>query len=326
MVGDGGDTLDSLNDERAVFRGLAMEESFMGDFHSAESPLVSGAKSSSHLSSSTSASPVEEEGAPALSDDWGFVSRTRLFHSGRRHRIASHILQAAKACCQAKDCAVESAEDYKLEFSHFSRKHLSVSFEVRVWRVPCKGQVTVLPNCPSEATHVLEFTKLSGCPFKWRGLFSLIEAALLQQDRCFFGEARVPPPDFSAMELDDVEDDSVEEGPSVDNFVYMLRAGTVESQLAAMSAVLQYCVTKRACDQLVASGFLQVAHAVMGQAHRDETLLRCILLAMSSVVAHSEEGRVAVSQNSAVCDSLRNCSPQYFTRECAPLVRLVSAN
>lgn len=321
------DTFDCFNDEQAVYRGLAMEEAFSENLLSAESPLVPGTKTSHHLPSSTAASRTDE-GAPALTDGWGFVSRTRLFSSGCGDGHAFHILQAVKRCCQGKDCSVESMGDYKIELSHFSRKHLSLRFEVRAWRVQSKSHVKkVLPDCPSEATHVLEFTKLSGCSFKWRELFSSIGNTLLQTDTCFFGDVPVPPPDFSAMELSDTEEDTVEEGPSdMDNFVHMLKAGTVESQLAAMSAVLQYCVSKQACDQLVTSGFLQVAHAVMAQTHQNETLLRCILVAMSSVVAHSEEGRTAVSQNSDVCDSLRNCSPQYFTRECEPLVRLISAS
>merc|ERR1712087_626957 len=95
--------------------------------------------------------------------------------------------------------------------------------------------------------------------------------------------------------------------PCMENMVRMLE-GSVESQYAAATAMVQCCVTKSACDQLVACGFPSVAQAILQKValHKSDVfpaqlpLLRCILLVISTVMACSEELRVTVTQNTSM--------------------------
>jgi len=289
-----------VNDDVATHRGLAFEDVDTGNFLSAlAQPNPVAQKAPREIN--------KPSVVPSLTDDGCYVSQTRLYCEAGSHQ---HIVKAVLNQCGSHDCVLDTREgEHKFVFSHFSRAHLSIGFDVRLWKVS-ECSKTTLPDCPVEAAFVLEFSKTSGCSFRWMKLFSSIATAILKSGPCFFGQIASPTPDFSmALDDEDIVEDSASDLDAVDDLMHMLKEGTAESQLAAISACLHYCVTKQQVDQLVACGFLEVASTCMRAHHHHDELLRCILLVVSSVVALSDEGKFIVSQHS-----------QFSTNEYAPLV------
>ena len=188
--------------------------------------------------------------------------------------------------------------------------------------------MNVLRDCPEEAGYVVEFQKVEGCSSRWASLFSSIAASLLDaRGSQFFGRRPSPAPSLSHFALDDDEDDEYDASEGLECAVRMLLQGTLESQHAAVQSVVQYAVTKQACDQLVESGFLEAALKIAGDRlsyadmiSSELTLLRCILLIVSSVVTLSGKSVVAERGIDAFVTSIQASNPNVFTREHAPLL------
>jgi hypothetical protein len=283
------------------------------------------------------------EHAPILTDAAGFVASQKLFC--RMGANVKDIKNAFVAVCEARDCVREPSEEIcagfscgkrkresqaePLRFAHFSRAHFRIAFEVRVWRIADRSCcMNVLRDCPEEAGYVVDFQKVEGCSSRWADLFSSIAASLLDvRGSQFFGRRPSPAPRLNHLALDDEEDDKYDASEGLDCMVRMLSEGTLESQHAAVQSVVQYAVTKQACDQLVESGFLKAAFKIAGDRlsyadmiSSELTLLRCILLVVSSVVSLSGKSAVAESGINTFVTSIQVSNPNVFTREHAPLL------
>jgi hypothetical protein len=279
------------------------------------------------------------QAAPLLTDAAGFVSRDRVFCMEGN---VGHVAELVQKQCAEHACVVSAVDPQQqiYTFSHFSRTFLSLEFEVRIWKVADSSRCRiVLPECPSGSQLLVEFHKLSGCSFRWKELQQRIFDALTSNSAHGFLSlsTRAPPkPDLSSMSLDDDEDDMTlaeEQQVCMNNMVNMLQ-GPLESQQAAAIALVQFCVTKQACDQLVACGFLKAAQTILHQvvSHKDDVppaqlpLLRCILLTIVQAAACSDVCKSAVVQNTSVRECVGNlhaCNPNMFTHELAPLAQLV---
>jgi hypothetical protein len=334
------------NDDDATYRGLAFEvEWFDGGGQGFDMPKQTAVATQPQTKAAPKMTLTNVEHAPVLTDAAGFVASQRLFC--RMGADVKDIKNAFVAVCEARDCVREPSEEEEcagiscgkrkresqaepLRFAHFSRAHFRIAFEVRVWSIADRSCcMNVLRDRPEEAGYVVEFQKVEGCSSRWVDLFSSIAASLLDaRGSQFFGRRPSPAPSLNHLALDDDdEDDEYDASEGLDCMMRMLSEGTLESQHAAVQSVVQYAVTKQACDQLVESGFLEAALKIAGDrlsyadmVSSELTLLRCILLVVSSVVTLS--GKLAVAQRGidAFVTSIQDSNPNVFTREHAPLL------
>jgi hypothetical protein len=277
----------------------------------------------------------------------GFVSCHHLFCGAEAD--VERMVEACVVACESHDCEKKDGEGGSqwMRFTHFSRAHFNLAFEVRVWSVPegssgsCCG-VLRGEECPAGAAYVVEFHKMEGCSSQWTDLFSKIGCVLLDgAGSPFFGRRPQPAPKLLDFAPEDERDDAcgAESECAQDDvnlFVRMLSEGSPESQQAAVSSMVHHAVTKQACDQLVESGFLEAAfrivagpmpmpHTTADLALSQLTLLRCILLVVSSVVTHSGTSAVAGGGVGAFVTSLHASNPSVFTRDHAPLLKTLQA-
>jgi len=272
-----------------------------------------------------------------------------------RGMAISDILDTLIRTCELHGSQLQTQEDQQdgeggnksnvYRFTHFSRFHLAIRFEVRLWDVSnaslCKN---LLPHCPHDGEHLLEFSKMGGCALRWKHLFSAIAKSLAAEtasvdssiDRMQHNASA--PPLLDSRHLDCATeqgwsgcDEVVEEG-AIDNMMRLIENGTLESQYAAVCALVQSCVTKEACSYLISAGFLQAAKPILAripssQQAMELALIQCVLLVIATCISVSNDGKSAVVKDASLCHSLaalrESRSPQLFTQAHASLASLV---
>jgi len=329
----------------ATYRGMGFESNaFADDFHRGLSALGASPMSLrdlapkpqplAHKNIAVSQCAVPTQ-APKLTEMAGFVSREQLYCN---EVDVARIAQVIRAQCAAHDCAIDSSDKLQFTATHFSRAFLSLEFQVNVWNVADRSLCPkLLPHCLKRSVHMIEFHKLSGDAFRWKEFYAQLAGSIVEVADGFFlpSSYRPPMPQLDTNMLLDEELSPLDLQPCMSNMVHMLQ-GSHESQHAAVAALVQCCVTKETCDQLISSGFLQVAQTILHQVAvfkdcvpaSQIPLLRCILLVISTVITCSEACKTAVARDVGMCQSvsalhLRN--PKMFTRELAPLAQLVSS-
>jgi len=347
--GESSDMSSCLDSDVAKHRGCAFESdlfagAFDGGMSALDAPPMSLGDVMPHPTklAHKNTTPIEFQPAPyapKLTDQAGFVSRDRVFCTGVD---VARVAQILRAQCVAHDCTVDdNGKQLQFNATHFSRAFLSLDFEVRVWNVTdaslCRS---LLPQCPAQSAYVIEFQKLSGDAFRWQEFYTQLAGSLVGAADCFFQPTSFRPPapqlDFDMLSDDEEDVAPLDTQPCMDNMVRMMQ-GSHESQHAAITALVQCCVTKESCDQLVASGFLEVAQTILNQValFKDDVpaaqvpLLRCILLIISTVVNSSEACRATVTQHASMCQCVSELhfrSPSMFTRELTPLAQLVEGS
>jgi len=291
----------------------------------------------------------EADNVPALTDNYGFLSPDLVFARGM---AISDILDILTRTCELHGSLLQTQEVRQggenktknaYQFTHFSRFHLAIRFEVRLWDISnaslCKK---LLPQCPCDGEHLLEFSKMGGCAFRWKHLFSAIAKCLAAETAgvdslttdCIEHKAS-PLPTLDSQHLDsDMEEDwnGCVEQSSIDNMLRLIENGTLESQYAAVCALVQSCVTKEACNHLISSGFLQAAKPILermptNQQAMELALIQCVLLVIATCISVSNDGKSAVIEDSSLCHRIATLresrSPQLFTQDHASLASLV---
>ncbi len=347
---EGSETCGYLHSNGTTYRGLAMHTGFYGP----ENSFVNESRGLSALEAKTidlqdvvfmqrgqsAKSCPDHQGCPShLTDQVGFISRDRLFYAGAD---IVHIAKIVKEQCVAHDCeVVEEGSHFRFSCTHFTRAYLSLEFEFRVWNIVdtmrCRN---VLPDAPDEHSYLVEFHKLGGCSFHWKKLFARLSAAIIDTAGCLVGHGGSTPStgpnllDFKVLQFQhESEHLDIEHEQSCISSLLRMLGGPIESQYAAATAIVQSCITKQACDQLFACGFLEVAQKMLHQISRREDFipavkvatLRCILLTISTMVSCSKECENAVVQNGLkrqCANILQDCNPTIFTPELKPLVQL----
>lgn len=345
--GESSDVSSCLDSDVAKHRGCAFESNLFADgpmrsLHDGGAPLHDFALPTKLAQWHKNTTPIAFQPAPyapKLTDQAGFVSRDHVFCTGVD---VARVAQILRAQCVAHDCTVDdNGKQLQFNATHFSRAFLSLDFEVRVWNVTdaslCRS---LLPQCPAQSAYVIEFQKLSGDGFRWQEFYTQLAGSLVGAADCFFLPASFRPPapqlDFDMLSDDEEDVAPLDTQPCMDNMVRMMQ-GSHESQHAAITALVQCCVTKESCGQLVASGFLEVAQTILNQValFKDDVpaaqvpLLRCILLIISTVANSSEACRATVTQHASMCQCVSELhfrSPSMFTRELTPLAQLVEGS